>query len=83
MGSALAARLQANDWPKCDTCNKYIPLIRLECIPDATTCVQHSREAGYVGVNVFAHKTAPEVVKVKGDNDEGLRRLWRGYHRSR
>ena len=70
-------------WPKCDECDIPIPLGRLECIPDTTTCVKHSREAGYVGVNVFAHKTAPEVAMVKGNNEESVRQLWRGYRRSR
>lgn len=72
-----------NGWPQCDTCDQPIPFERLECIPDTTTCVKHSREAGYIGVNVFAHKTAPEVAMVKGDQTESVRQLWRGYNRGR
>lgn len=78
----LAERFQ-DGWPVCDTCDEPIPFARLECLPDTTTCVKHSREAGYIGVNVFAHKTAPEVAMVKGDREESVRQLWRGYNRGR
>lgn len=67
----------------CDTCKQLIPLERLEALPHITTCVKHSRESAYVGVNVFAHKTAPQVAYVKSDNKEAVRQLWRGYNRSR
>ena len=70
-------------YPKCEVCGIDIPLGRLECIPDTNTCVKHSKEAGYVGVNVFAHKTAPEVQMVKRDQEESVRQLWRAYHRKR
>lgn len=80
----LAARLASEaGWPACDTCKQMIPMERLEILPHTTTCVKHSREAGYVGVQVFSHKTAPEVAKVKADNKEAVRQLWRGYNRSR
>jgi hypothetical protein len=68
---------------KCDTCDKPIPSERLEALPETTTCVKHSREAGYIGVNIFAHKTAPELGMVKGDREESVRQLWRAYNRGR
>lgn len=79
----LTERLNREGWPKCDTCEQRIPLQRLEALPNTTTCVEHSREAGYVGVMNYGHKTAGEVAMVKGDNEEAVRQLWRGYHRSR
>jgi hypothetical protein len=79
----LAERLERDGWPTCDTCEKVIPLERLEAVPHTTTCVKHSREAGYVGVMNYAHKTAGEVAMVKSDNKEAVRQLWRGYHRGR
>lgn len=78
----LANRLQDGDI-LCETCNKPIPYERLEALPKTTTCVEHSREAGYVGVMNYAHKTAGEVAMVKSDNEEAVRQLWRGYHRGR
>lgn len=79
----LKARLQRPGWPSCDTCGKKILYSRLETLPETTTCVKHSREAGYVGVNVYAHKTAPVVAMVKGDREESVRQLWNGYNRKR
>ena len=76
-------RRLADGYPRCEHCKIPIPFGRLELLPDTTTCVKHSTEAGYVGVNIFAHKTAPEVMMVKGDNEESVRQMWRAYHRKR
>ena len=58
----------------CNKCNKTIPLIRLLALPNATTCVACSTEKEYVGFMDWEHKTAPEIVFVRGDDRENLRR---------
>lgn len=68
---------------RCKTCDEEIPQARLECIPDTETCVKHSTVKGYLGVLEFGHKTGGYVVKVDPSNEEGVRRMWRAYHRSR
>ena len=85
---SLAARLRRG-WPLCNKCGDIIPFSRLESLPNTETCVVHSDEGRYIGVPVYAHKTAPELGKVKLDPsaDDGLgesaRQLLRGYHRGR
>jgi Prokaryotic dksA/traR C4-type zinc finger len=59
---------------QCIKCNKTIPLIRLLALPNATTCVGCSAEKEYVGFMDWEHKTAPEIVFVRGDDRENLRR---------
>jgi hypothetical protein len=67
---------------RCETCEVEIPQERLECIPDTTTCVKHSKVQGYVGQMAFPHKTGSFLVKVRPDeNAEGVRRMRRDpYH---
>jgi hypothetical protein len=59
---------------KCAKCGCEIPAMRLEALPNTTTCVGCSRVAGYVGFMDWGHKTAPEIVMIPGDDRENLRR---------
>ena len=67
----------------CDTCGCEIPQMRVEAIPNVTTCVGCSRESKYVGFNDWYHKTAPEIVMVRSNDTENLRRAMRMNNRSR
>lgn len=63
-------------------CGDVIHPYRLQC--GYKTCVKCSTTKGYVGVTEFGHKTAGYVVKIDPNvNEEGVRRAWRAYHRSR
>jgi hypothetical protein len=68
---------------ECCKCGNPIPLIRLEAIPDTTTCVSCSTVAKRVGFMDWHHKTAPELVVVSADDRENLRRAKRVNCRSR
>jgi len=68
---------------KCEECGIEIPKERLEALPDTTTCVKHSNVKGKVGFMVYGHKTAPEVMFVEGDDEEGLRQAKRADQRGR
>jgi len=67
----------------CSVCNCEIPAERLEALPHATECVEHSKEEKLVGYNDFYHKTAPELCVVNPKNKEDLRRAKRQYWRRR
>jgi hypothetical protein len=58
----------------CCKCGCEIPALRLEALPDTTTCVKCSRVASYVGFMDWGHKTAPEIVMIPSDDKENLRR---------
>jgi hypothetical protein len=59
---------------KCMKCDCEIPAVRLEALPDTTTCVGCSRVASYVGFLDWSHKTAPEIVMIPSDQRENIRR---------
>ena len=71
---------------KCEGCGCEIPHERLEILPDTLTCVNCSKAERYVGVNVFSHKTAPEI-NILNPNvrnaDELFRQADRANKRSR
>lgn len=67
----------------CSVCGCEIPIERLEALPHATECVEHSKEEKLVGYNDFYHKTAPELCVVNPKNKEDLRRAKRQYWRRR
>ena len=67
----------------CDTCGQQIPAARLEALPNTTTCIKCSRVVTFVGFMDWAHKTAPELVMVNGDDTENLRRARRVSERAR
>lgn len=67
----------------CDSCGCAIPPARLEVLPNTTTCVKCSRAVTFVGFMDWAHKTAPELVVVRGDDRENLRRAQRINVRAR
>lgn len=58
----------------CDKCGTVIPNNRLLAIPNVKVCVRCSDVKEYVGFMDWEHKTAPEIVLVKGDDLENLRR---------
>lgn len=59
---------------KCIKCDCEIPAMRLEALPDTTTCVGCSCVASYVGFMDWGHKTAPEIVMIPSDQRENVRR---------
>jgi len=59
---------------KCMKCDCEIPAMRLEALPNTTTCVGCSRVASYVGFLDWSHKTAPEIVMIPSDQRENVRR---------
>lgn len=85
----LLIRRLNDGWPQCEVCDAVIPYGRLESLPATTRCVNHSNEGKYIGVPLYAHKTACTVAMVKTDPtaDDGLgesvHQLMRGYMRSR
>lgn len=58
----------------CAKCGCEIPALRLEALPDTTTCVGCSCVKSYVGFMDWGHKTAPEIVMIPADDKENLRR---------
>jgi hypothetical protein len=68
---------------KCEKCGKAIPSARLDILPDTQTCVGCSEVKAKVVYPVYSHKTAPEIIVVDGDNDEGLRLADRANQRAR
>lgn len=58
----------------CCKCGCEIPALRLEALPNTTTCVGCSRVKSYVGLMDWGHKTAPEIVMLDPDDKENLRR---------
>jgi RNA polymerase-binding transcription factor DksA len=69
----------------CDTCGAPIPQERLEALPDTTTCVHCSRETARLGfmISAFSKGTASEIVIVKQEDTEAVRRAKRANARSR
>lgn len=59
---------------KCMKCDCEIPAMRLEALPNTTTCVGCSRVSSYVGFLDWSHKTAPEIVMIPSDQRENIRR---------
>ena len=59
---------------KCMKCDCEIPAMRLEALPNTTTCVGCSRVSSYVGFLDWSHKTAPEIVMIPSDQRENVRR---------
>ena len=59
---------------QCRTCGVGIPASRLAAIPDTEVCVACSEVKVYVGFMSWEHKTAPEIVFVRGGDRENLRR---------
>jgi hypothetical protein len=55
-------------------CDCEIPAMRLEALPNTTTCVGCSRVSSYVGFLDWSHKTAPEIVMIPSDQRENIRR---------
>jgi hypothetical protein len=68
---------------KCEKCGTKIPKDRLKALPDTRTCVKCSDVKAKVAFTVYSHKTAPEIVFVDGNNDEGLRQADRADRRGR
>lgn len=66
---------------KC-RCGADIPAIRLEILPDTTTCAACSTESARKAYMVFSHKTAPDLVVVP-DNPEAERIAKRAFQRAR
>ena len=83
-----ADRILSGD-DRCDVCGTFIIASRLVAIPGVRTCTKHSTEGRYVGVPLYAHKTAATVAKVKADPTapdglgESVRLLMNGYKRKR
>ena len=83
-----ADRILAGD-DKCDECGRLIPAGRLVSIPGVRYCTAHSKEGRYIGVPLYAHKTAATVAMVKSDPTaadgmgESVRQLMNGYRRKR
>lgn len=72
---------------KCKTCGVVIPDERV-ALGYKETCVKHSKEKAYFGLQEYGHKTAgyAVIVKPSGDDEEDeetRRRMYRAYHRSR
>jgi len=67
----------------CSVCNCEIPVERLEALPHTKTCVKCSTEPKNVGFMVYYHKTAPDMMVVRGDDKEGLRQARRADRRER
>ena len=84
----IADRILAGD-DKCDTCGALLPVARMKAVPGTRFCVKHSQEGRYVGVPLYAHKTAATVAMVKSDPTaadgmgESVRQLMNGYKRKR
>lgn len=58
----------------CEDCETVIPASRIEAVPHTKTCVRCSKEKSYVGFMDWHHKTAPELVLVRPEDTENLRR---------
>lgn len=67
----------------CCKCGCEIPAMRLEALPDTTTCVKCSRVKSYVGFLDWNHKTAPEIVMLDPDDKENVRRAVAIHERRR
>jgi hypothetical protein len=67
----------------CEKCGIEIPKIRLEAIPNTTTCVKCSDTERYRGYMLYAHKTAGECVFLDPSNKEAIRRADRANSRAR
>lgn len=67
----------------CIHCNKQIPEIRLEILPNTDTCVSCSTTPKMVGFMDWGHKTAPELVMIDPNDRENFRRAARINSRSR
>jgi hypothetical protein len=70
----------------CAVCKELIPPERLEILPGAMTCVQHSQTKGYLGVGVFSHKTASELNLIDpnaSNAEEVARQVDRAVRRAR
>jgi hypothetical protein len=67
----------------CTRCKCVIPQERLDILPTTKTCVQCSTVSGYLGLNVYDHKTAPRLVFVDGSDKEGIETLKRFANRAR
>lgn len=67
----------------CVHCSCEIPEVRLEILPDTTSCVSCSEKnpPKMVARMIYNHKTAGEVIVAKGS--ENVRRLQREYARAR
>ncbi len=68
---------------RCVTCDDEIPAGRLEVLPNTETCVQCSTVEKHVGFQIYAHKTAGEVMIVPGNDREGIRQARAVYQRKR
>jgi hypothetical protein len=84
----VADRILAGD-DKCDECGRLLAVGRMQAIPHVRYCADHSKEGRYVGVPLYAHKTAASVAMVKADPlaedglGESVRQLMNGYKRKR
>jgi len=85
---SVADRILAGD-DKCDECGVLLAVGRMQSIPGVRFCVNHSKEGRYIGVPLYAHKTAASVAMVKADPTaadglgESVRQLMNGYKRKR
>jgi hypothetical protein len=67
----------------CIKCGDLIPEGRREVLPSTETCVRCSTVVKHVGFQIYAHKTAGEVMIVPGDDAEGVRQARAVYLRTR
>jgi hypothetical protein len=72
-----------NTTKTCEECGNPIPAVRLEILPDTTTCVKHSQVKKHFVMPVYSHKTAPEMVVIEGDDIESIRLANRANERGR
>ena len=68
----------------CKFCGQEIPAGRLKILPNTTSCVPCVEKNGDVdtpvGIMIFSHKTAPEMVIVTKEQAEAMNRVdRRGY----
>lgn len=57
-----------------------MPDERLECY---TTCIECTNEQPAVVLPVYSHKTAPDIIIIKGSNKESIRQAKRANRRAR
>lgn len=57
---------------QCVTCGCVIPEGRVKALPNTRTCVAHSNVQAYVGMNVYSHKTAPELALIDPNSENAL-----------
>ena len=66
----------------CSVCQQAIDPERLECLPDTTTCTEHSQARKVRGFDVYGHKTAPTLMFIP-DDPEAMRLAYNANARSR